>query len=177
MALTAAEEAQTRELLAQQAAILSLASNETTITSKLGATKVNLSQLPAASTISDTDIMLVRQGTTDKSSAWSVIKTWVLSVVSVGFSSSLSDNGYIKFPTWLGGFIVQWGLFTVTSPGGYVSFPIAFSNSCWSVQLTDISSTQQQYQSVEVGLLEPSRVWVRTNGASEDGFYLFAIGK
>lgn len=67
MALTATEEAQARELIAQQAALLSLASNEVTITSKLGATKVNLSQLPAASALADTDVFLVRQGTEDKS--------------------------------------------------------------------------------------------------------------
>lgn len=77
MALTTVEEAQTRQLIAQEAALLSLASNEPTITSKLGATKVNLSQLPAATTPADADIYLVRQGTTDKSVAGSVFKAYV----------------------------------------------------------------------------------------------------
>lgn len=76
MALTPTEEAQTRQLIAQEAPLLSLASNEPTITSKLGATKVNLSQLPAASTIADADILLIRQGTVDKSVAASVFKTY-----------------------------------------------------------------------------------------------------
>lgn len=76
MALTPTEEAQTRQLIAQEAPLLSLASNEPTITSKLGATKVNLSQLPAASTIADADILLIRQGTADKSVAASVFKTY-----------------------------------------------------------------------------------------------------
>lgn len=75
MALTASEEAQLRSLLDQQAAILSLAGNEATITSKLGATKVNLSDLTAASTLGDTDLFLVRQGGTDKSVAALVVKT------------------------------------------------------------------------------------------------------
>jgi hypothetical protein len=74
MALTPTEEAQTRQLIAQEAPLLSLASNEPTITSKLGATKVNLSSLPAASSASDSDLFLVRQGTTDKSIAGSLIK-------------------------------------------------------------------------------------------------------
>jgi len=75
MALSAAEEAQIRLLLDQQAAILSLAGNEATITSKLGATKVNLSDLTAASALGDTDLFLVRQGTTDKSATGLVVKT------------------------------------------------------------------------------------------------------
>lgn len=67
MALTASEEALVRQLLDQQAAILSLAGNEATITSKLGATKVTLADLVAASGVADADLLLMRQGTTDKS--------------------------------------------------------------------------------------------------------------
>ena len=67
MALTGAEEALVRELIAQNAALLSLADNEATITSKLGATVAELSDLAPASSVSGTDLMLIRQGTTDKS--------------------------------------------------------------------------------------------------------------
>jgi hypothetical protein len=74
MALTSTEEAQLRELIAQQAALLTLAGSETTIMSKLGATKVTLSGLPAASSLGDSDLLLVRQGTVDKSSTLALIK-------------------------------------------------------------------------------------------------------
>lgn len=74
MALTTTEEAQLRELIAQQAALLSLASSESTIISKLGATKATLSDLTAATTLTDADLFLVRQGTTDKSATGTVIK-------------------------------------------------------------------------------------------------------
>lgn len=74
MALTAAEEAQTRELLAQQAAILSLADSEAAIISSLGATDVSLSDLTAATTVNDSDLLLVRQGVTDKSVSGAIIK-------------------------------------------------------------------------------------------------------
>lgn len=67
MALTAVEEAQLRDLIAQQSALLSLAGVEATILSKLGATKVTLSDLPSATAINDADLLLLRQGTTDKS--------------------------------------------------------------------------------------------------------------
>lgn len=74
MALTPTEEALVRQLLDQQAAILSLAGNEATITSKLGATKVTLSDLLAASAVGDTDLFLTRQGTTDKSVTGAVLR-------------------------------------------------------------------------------------------------------
>lgn len=77
MALTPTQEAQVLQLVAEQAALLSLADNEATIISKLGATKVNLSSLGSAATFDDADIMLIRQGTTDLSIAGSVIKSTV----------------------------------------------------------------------------------------------------
>ena len=77
MSLTVTEEALVRQLLDQQAAILSLAGNEATITSKLGATKVSLSDLSAATSLSDADLALVRQGLNDKSFAMSVLADYV----------------------------------------------------------------------------------------------------
>lgn len=79
MALTSTEEALVRQLLDEQAAILSLAGNEATITSKLAATKVTLSDLAAAGSLNDTDLLLVRQSTTDKSVTPLDIKNYALS--------------------------------------------------------------------------------------------------
>lgn len=84
MALTPTEEALVRQLLDQQAAILSLAGNEATITSKLGATKVTLSDLAAASSVGDADLFLTRQGVTDKSVTGQVLKTLLSDFVQLG---------------------------------------------------------------------------------------------
>jgi hypothetical protein len=73
MALTSVEEAQTRALIAQNAALLSLAGNEPTIISKLAATKVSLAALSAATSLADADLLLVRQGTTEKSVSKAVL--------------------------------------------------------------------------------------------------------
>lgn len=77
MALSPTEESLVRQLIAQNPALLNLASSESTIISKLGATKVSLSDLSAATSLSDADLALVRQGLNDKSFAMSVLSDYV----------------------------------------------------------------------------------------------------
>ena len=81
MALTAQEEALVRQLLEEQAAILSLANSEATILSKLGATKVTLSGLAAVSTVADADLLLMRQGTTDRSVSAALLGAYASALV------------------------------------------------------------------------------------------------
>ena len=50
----------------------------------------------------------------------------------LGYASSLSANGYIKLPTWLGGMIIQWGSATCTgdSNSTAITWPITFPTAC-----------------------------------------------
>lgn len=50
-----------------------------------------------------------------------------------GYTAVFSSNGYIRFPTWLGGFTLQWSNAVLESNSitDYRYFPIAFSNTCW----------------------------------------------
>lgn len=51
-----------------------------------------------------------------------------------GFAASLTANGYIAFPTWLLGWIVQWGF--INSSAGSATFPIAFPTAALFVLQT-----------------------------------------
>lgn len=53
----------------------------------------------------------------------------------LGFSISLATNGFFKFPTWLGGLMLQWGTTgTLTSNVvASINFPTAFPTSALAV--------------------------------------------
>ena len=192
MSLTPTQEAQVLELLNQQAALLSLAQNEATITSKLAATKVNLGQLTPASSLADTDLMMVRQGVVEKSTTGSVLWNYIKTAIGVatdtvtgvsrvatqaevnagtgtntivtparmrlGFAISLAQNGYIAFPTWMGGLIIQWGLASValnTGQSTTFSLPITFPNQFLrAVSFYDASdsTTQVSFNAYKISL-------------------------
>jgi hypothetical protein len=72
----------------------------------------------------------VTPASTDNSTAVATT-AWSL----LGFATSLTSNGYIKFPTWLGGLTVQWGNTGILpdSTPTTVTFPTAFANQCFIV--------------------------------------------
>jgi hypothetical protein len=48
-----------------------------------------------------------------------------------GFAISLGSNGYIAFPSWLGGIVFQWGSGTIAPVSDTpVAFPLAFPTAC-----------------------------------------------
>src|SRR5690606_20623056 len=115
MALSPTEESLVRQLIAQNPALLNLASSESTIISKLGATKVSLSDLSAATSLSDADLALVRQGLNDKSFAMSVLLDYVEANIPTGIPGATfaqidaltSDQGPI-ICTDQGGTLYAW---------------------------------------------------------------------
>ncbi len=54
-----------------------------------------------------------------------------------GVRYSLSGNGYLVLPTWLGGIVFQWGeSASITESTATVIFPIAFPNQCFQAVAT-----------------------------------------
>ncbi|WP_432780261.1 phage tail protein [Pseudomonas corrugata] len=55
-----------------------------------------------------------------------------------GVAWSLAVTGYVAFPSWLGGFIIQWGLINANYNQTNVTatFPLAFPNACLSAGAT-----------------------------------------
>lgn len=48
----------------------------------------------------------------------------------MGFAASLAANGYIAFPTWLGGLILQWGhVYSAAGSAVNVVFPMTFNQA------------------------------------------------
>ncbi|MDR6455489.1 gp53-like domain-containing protein [Variovorax paradoxus] len=70
---------------------------------------------------------------------------WVRSAMSniasaAGFALAGGSVGYIKFPSWLGGMIIQFGtsVGTTNAASAYViSYPITFPNSVWTALCTN----------------------------------------
>lgn len=67
-----------------------------------------------------------------------------------GFSTSLTTNGYIVFPSWLGGLVLQWGLAPNSSGNGTVkNFVIPFPNACLSISGSPFGNVSANFESAE----------------------------
>ncbi|WP_165675385.1 phage tail-collar fiber domain-containing protein [Metapseudomonas otitidis] len=104
-----------------------------------------------------------------------------------GFQASITANGYIVFPTWLGSLILQWGL----APAGTsvsVSYPLAFPNELFAVVFGDLNDNPASCETVAVGSAGGGNGTTPTTtamgltkyidgGASSHRVYWFAVGR
>ncbi len=70
-----------------------------------------------------------------------------------GFAISLTENGHIALPAWLGGFVLQWGKATAASGSVSVNFPMAFPTACLLTPHMTASSNSPQWLSWTAGNL------------------------
>ncbi|CAI8890924.1 Phage tail protein [Pseudomonas sp. IT-347P] len=57
-----------------------------------------------------------------------------------GFEASLAPNGYIVFPSWLGGLMLQWGQASMQGTTQTFSYPTAFRSQVYQMVATDAGS-------------------------------------
>lgn len=79
-----------------------------------------------------------------------------------GFAVSLTTNGYIALPTWLGGLIFQWGTVALVSTNTLVMLPITFPNAALIVIGSDSDSAAAGYVAWQI--LSASQIRGTTNG-------------
>ena len=103
----------------------------------------------------------------------------------LGFAASLATNGYISFPTWLGGLIIQWGYNSnIVDVEVLITFPIAFPTACYNVQCTGAETNTGGAEIITTKSVTTSGfTWVGAIGSGfgvsqeADKGYWLAIGK
>lgn len=96
------------------------------------------------------------------------LKLNLLNWFSAGYSRLFTTNGYMKFPNWLGGFIIQWQ--KVTNGTATVNFPIAFPTACLTIQGTVNANAYYG-----IGIISFSKTGFTYTAGGGDAFVL-AIG-
>ena len=102
----------------------------------------------------------------------------------LGFLASLTPNGYVLFPQWLGAWCIQWGTETIKTEGDTITFPLAFPTACWNVTMGNrltIGGTNRAIGAVDPATVTVSGFRICTNNLSGTtlniNLYYFAVGK
>lgn len=94
-------------------------------------------------------------------------------LINSGFAISLGTNGYIKFPDWLGGLIIQWGQGYGTNAGNnYVTLPISFTSAGYMALAGDWGAGRQVFSA---NAYSTSQIVIYSSGAY--GCNWIALGK
>ena len=95
----------------------------------------------------------------------------------LGFAANFSPNGYISFPTWLGGLIIQWGLINVPlASTTSVAFLPTFAN-VYNIQITMAGASFDPQAANYVDSVGTSGFNLTNKSPSSNAnFYWLAIG-
>ncbi len=93
-----------------------------------------------------------------------------------GFSISLADNGYIAFPRWLGGLIIQWGNAYIANNGAKFLFPIGFPNKCFVLNMGTGEDTSGQAEVMNIVAGSRTRTGFTANATAVSTYGYIAIG-
>ncbi|UVM06412.1 gp53-like domain-containing protein [Pseudomonas laurylsulfatiphila] len=96
-----------------------------------------------------------------------------------GFAISIATNGYIAFPSWLGGLVIQWGAWTPNATPNnpvLVTFPIAFPTSLRSLVVSSNANVSTTTSSAWSGDGTATGFTGRTTAAPTTQCSYIAIG-
>ena len=89
-----------------------------------------------------------------------------------GFLSSFTANGYLAFPSWLGGLVIQWGSLSVAGTAT-VPLPMAWpTGKCfgvWGAGQTGIDGSTGGSAWVESGVVSSSQIFLKVVTSSSSG--------
>ena len=112
----------------------------------------------------------------DDTSAEAVRNTIAANATTCGgiVAQSFTPNGYAK---WANGFIIQWGRYSLSDPGGgWVTFPICFSNSQYVLNVTHYNRLSERLDIyLEISYLNTQQCYIRSSKDSTE-VYVIAIG-
>ncbi|XEI31160.1 hypothetical protein NMD14_10040 [Aeromonas veronii] len=96
-----------------------------------------------------------------------------------GFAASFSYSGYLAFPTWMGGLIIQWGSISVTTNSTATgSLPIAFPTAAFQGVCTFDNPAGAIYPTAAMGFPSLSTYQIGVKAASGSNYIMryIAIG-
>jgi hypothetical protein len=132
--------------------------------------------------ISNNGMFVPNPPTSADSTLRAATTSWVQGLISSltgGFSYSLSSNGYVKFPSWVGGLILQWGNWYKTTAYNTVSFTIPFPSSCFGVFVQANMHTDDVPSEFSNGVnsITNSSFYSLISGIADGTCYWFAVGR
>ncbi|MFM5399357.1 phage tail protein [Aeromonas veronii] len=94
---------------------------------------------------------------------------------------TFSDAGFLRLPSWMGGYVLQWGFVSVSASSGVITYPVALASSPFVMLPSNVGSSALT-NSVTFGYNVPaltSVTWHSTQPflAGANGFGWFLIGK
>jgi hypothetical protein len=138
---------------------------------------VILDPLPAPVVTSASDPTYTDNSSKGASTGW--VRGAISAIfIALGFVASLAANGYIKFPSLLGGFVIQWGLSGSVSANASlaVSFPVMFPNACFAVAPVRNSTSAANQYGWSINTPTTSGFTLYNENTAATPFYWIAVG-
>lgn len=96
-------------------------------------------------------------------------------VPALGITGLMAQNGYISLGKLFGGLILQWGTFIANNINDILYFPLAFSRTILSLNISHSTNRQEDFKQYSVYNTKSNSFQINSS-AYELGVYYFAVG-